>query len=644
MVGGPAFADSAATLQRNATEAIIAAIDTGNHDLLTLSAPAQEALAFGAGLRTPYEGSATIDAVFSRRVREQPMSAAVVCAGGALTYEELDRAASRVANHLIAQGVRPGECVGIAFERALELAPALLGILRAGGAYVPLDPAYPAARLRTMVADAGVRFVLTLGTELPACGALAIGVLDALACTDASHPAAGGDGSSLAYVIYTSGSTGRPKAVAIEQRGVLRLVRGQDYVTIAPGDTFAHFAPLSFDASTFEIWSALLNGARLAIPRPGLLDIDEMCDALEQFGVTKMFLTTALFQRLVDAPAARIDSLRHLLTGGEVASRAHVARFVKRFPHCRLSAVYGPTENTTFSTWCDIDPHADASVPIGKPIANSSAYVVDEALRPLPVGVAGELCVGGDGVARGYLNLPELSAQRFVPDRFGPDPSALLYRTGDRARWRSDGLLEFLGRDDDQVKVRGFRIELSEIESALQSHAAVHDCAVVVSEEVAGKALVAFVVPTTQHIDERALRAYLAGLLPAYMLPHRMLLLPELPLNRNGKIDRSALAARALGAQTAPEPRPAVSAAPSPLRPEAQPLEAAIGGIWRELLGSERAPDENFFDAGGDSLRLLSLRARLRERLSIDVAMTDLFEQTTIRKLAAFCARSGVRA
>ena len=392
-------------------EAIIAAIDTGNHDLLTLSASAQEALAFGAGLRAPYERTATIDEVFSRRVRERPQSTAVLSADGAMTYEQLDRAAGRIANHLIARGVRPGECVGIAFERALELPPALLGILRAGAAYVPLDPTYPAVRLRSMIEDASVRFALTNGTALPPSGAVAIEVRNAMAGADEPDRPVTGDAASLAYVMCTSGSTGRPKAVGIEQRGVLRLVRGQDYVTIEPGDRFLQFAPLAFDASTFEIWGPLLNGARLAIPRPGLLDIDDLCQAIERFGVTKMFLTTALFQRLVDAPAASIGSLQHLLTGGEIASPVHVARFAKRFAHCRLSAVYGPTENTTFSTWCDIDPYADASVPLGKPIANSSAFVLDEALQPLPVGAVGELCVQGATASRAATStFPDLSA------------------------------------------------------------------------------------------------------------------------------------------------------------------------------------------------------------------------------------------
>jgi amino acid adenylation domain-containing protein len=440
---------------------------------------------------------------------------------------------------------------------------------------------------------------------------------------------------SLAYIAYTSGSTGRPKGVAIEHRGVLRLVRGTDYVTIGPDDAFLHFAPLAFDASTFEIWAPLLNGARLAVPRAGLLGMEELSETIDRFGVTKMFLTTSLFQRFVDTPGARPTSLRHLLTGGEVASTAHMARFLQSLPRCRLSAVYGPTENTTFSTWCDISSQEaiGTSVPIGAPIANSSAYVLDAELQPVPPGASGELCVGGDGVARGYVNLPELTAERFVPDPFSADRSAKLYRTGDRARRRLDGMLEFLGRNDDQVKVRGYRIELGEIECALRRHPTVRDAAVVVAVRNGEKEIVAFVVAAPgARADHRDLRAHLTLTLPPYMLPHQILMLGELPLSPSGKVDRAALAAKRVG----PEPL-----APPLLRDQSVVgLERTIGDIWSELLGCERALDENFFDAGGDSLRLLMLHARLRERLNCDVSVTDLFEQSTVRKLAAFVARS----
>ncbi|HEX8806362.1 MAG TPA: amino acid adenylation domain-containing protein, partial [Candidatus Aquilonibacter sp.] len=450
--------------------------------------------AFGSGVRTSYERDRSIDEIFTDAARAWPKACAIVSPDGTLTYDDAERASNRIANALLSLGVKPGATVGVAFERSIGLPLVLLGILKTGAAYVPLDASYPRERIEWMIDDAAVSLIVTgdIGS-LPDVSVRRICVAELLvACTNDERPDVKSGPLSLAYVTYTSGSTGRPKGVAVEHRGVVRLVRGTDYVAIAADDTFLHFAPLSFDASTFEIWAPLLNGARLAVPKPGLVTIEELAETIERFGVTTMFLTTALFQRFVDEPTARPKSLRTLLTGGEVASPAHMARFLQSFPDCRLVAVYGPTENTTFSTWCNISPSDTlaSSVPIGKPIANSTAFVLDAALQTLPVGAEGELCVGGDGVARGYLNRPDLTSERFIADPFAGDCAARLYRTGDRARWRSDGLLEFLGRDDDQVKVRGFRIELGEIEAALQSHEAVGDAAVVVAESGSEKQLV----------------------------------------------------------------------------------------------------------------------------------------------------------
>ncbi|HMD01718.1 MAG TPA: non-ribosomal peptide synthetase, partial [Candidatus Baltobacteraceae bacterium] len=443
---------------------------------------------------------------------------------------------------------------------------------------------------------------------------------------------------------YTSGSTGRPKGVAVEHRNVVRLVRKTDYVEIATSDTLLHYAPLGFDASTFEIWGALLNGARLAIPAPGLQTMDELAATIERFGVTTLFLTTALFARFVDLTPAGSSPLRCVLTGGEVASGPHLRRFLESLPDCRLLHVYGPTENTTFSTFHALalaDTNAD-NIPIGRPIANSSAYVLDEELRPLPAGAIGELCVGGDGVARGYLNAPELTAERFVADPFSEDPAARLYRTGDRARFRSDGALEFLGRSDGQVKVRGYRIELGEIETALRAAPGVRDAVAVVLERDGGKDIVAHVAASPGFgLDEGALRAHLARTLPRYTRPHRIIIHEELPLGPNGKLDRVALTRRA-----APTGVPTRGTPPRFARDaSALARERAVAGIWREVLGCEQDPgrDENFFDLGGDSLRLLTVHARLSERFGVRVCTTDLLEQTTIRKLAAFLEREEVR-
>lgn len=598
-------------------------------------------LASSFGLRTDYEREASIDELFTDRARERPDAIAVVAEGLEITYAQLRRDAEAIAVNLQAAGVGPGATVGIALGRSPYLPAALLGVLRAGAAYVPLDAAYPQARLASMVEDASVEFVLTEsdGAGLVSNFASSIAINKALAASGEPRSVQGGRAESLAYVMYTSGSTGRPKGVAIEHRGVVRLVRKTDYVEIAPGDTILQSAPASFDASTFEIWGALLNGARLAMPPAGMLTIEDLAETIERFEVTTLWLTAPLFRRFVDA-GVRPASLRCVLAGGDIVSASHARSFLNAFPNCRLINGYGPTENTTFSTAHAItlaDTNSGA-IPIGRPIANSSAYVVDENLDPVPMGEAGELCVGGDGVARGYLNEPKLSAERFVADPFALDPAARLYRTGDRVRFRADGILEFLGRSDNQVKVRGHRIELGEIEAVLRAYSAIRDAAVVAVERDGEKDIVAhvIVVPASQ-TDESSVRAHLRNVLPPFMLPHRLVLRRELPLTPGGKVDRVALVRES--------PEQARPPAPRFFRDRSEAREQAIATIWREVLGSEREPglDENFFDAGGDSLRLLAVRKRLRERLGFSVSATDLFEQTTIRRLAAFLAATDRR-
>jgi amino acid adenylation domain-containing protein len=601
--------------------------------------------ALGRGMFTPYERDRPIDEIFTNVARAWPTACAIVSSDGSLTYDDVERASNRIANALLSLGVEPGAAVGVAFERSIGLPLVLLGILKAGAAYVPLDPAYPRERIEWMIDDARVSLVVTGDAQgSPEISVRQISIAELLvACKNDERPDVISEPSSIAYVTYTSGSTGRPKGVAVEHRGVVRLVRGTDYVTISANDRFLHFAPLSFDASTFEIWAPLLNGAQLAIPKPGLVTMEELAETIDCYGVTTMFLTTALFQRFVDALSVCPRSLRTMLTGGEVASSTHMARFLQRSPDCRLVAVYGPTENTTFSTWCDItlSDTLASTVPIGKPIANSTAFVLDAALQPQPIGIEGELCLGGDGVARGYLNRPDLTSERFIDDPFAGDSAARLYRTGDRARWRSDGLLDFLGRDDDQVKVRGYRIELGEIEATLQKNEAVADAAVVVAQRDNEKELVAYVVPRWENvIEEYALRAWLSRTLPAYMIPHRIALRRELPLTPSGKVDRVALASAAVS------PAGVARSTRGTIAPKFTETESAIAEIWREVLRCDVAPrpDENFFDAGGDSLRLLAVHSQIRERLGADLSITDLFEHCTIRRLAAFVGRAEVRA
>ena len=612
----------------------------------------EEIVSLGRGEQRPYERDTTIHALFERQAQLTPDALAVVAGGSTLTYERLRQRSNRLANYLRSQGVAPGVSVGIALERSADLVVGLLGILKAGAAYVPLDLSYPAERLQFIVGDAAVRLIVSGASardRLGACGA-SIVALDAdaaeIAAQSAATPETGLSAEALAYVIYTSGSTGRAKGVAVSHRGVVRLVRNTNFITVAPDDVFLQFAPVAFDASTFEIWGPLLNGARLAVPPPGLLSMDELGECIARFGVTTLFLTTSLFQRVVESRPPEFGRLRRLLTGGEVLSPAIARRFMAAYPTCGFIHCYGPTENTTFSTTYEV-PSLDAigsNVPIGRPIANSSAYVLDEQMQPVPIGVAGELCVGGDGVACGYLGLDELTAERFVRDPFSDAAGARLYRTGDRVRLQSDGLIEFIGRTDDQVKIRGFRIELGEIEANLRLHDDVREAVVVLKQQGDDKMLVACVVSVNRAtVDERALRMWLGAKLPAYMIPHRFVMLEGLPEHASGKLDRVALArlVETRGGPAAPVEIPASTPAPR----AGATVQAAIAEVWRDVLGASAAPgiDENFFDAGGDSLLLLRVHGRLKEQLGVPLGVMDLFEHSTIRSLAAFVGGGAAR-
>jgi len=608
----------------------------------------EQVIALGRPAPRPYERDASIHALFSLQAARTPDALAVFGDDATLTYRELDLRSNQVAAALIARGVRPGACVGIALERCLDVPVGLLGILKAGGVYVPLDPSYPPERLRFMVDDASLALVLgdaATREHVADCG------VPFVAIDEARHPivphaapfaAIERDARAPAYIMYTSGSTGRAKGVIVPHRAVVRLVRNSNFLAYAPDDVVLHYAPIAFDASTLELWGPLLNGARLAVPKARPLSIDELGATVAGFGVTTMWLTVSLFERVAQARPPGFAALRCLLTGGDVVSPAHARSFLAAYPACRLVNGYGPTENTTFSTTYDIRAsEIGASVPIGRPIANSSAYVLDDALQPLPLGEEGELCVGGDGVALGYLRQDALTAERFIPDPFADDASARLYRTGDRARLRPDGVFEFLGRTDDQVKIRGFRIELGEIEASLRACAHVRAAAVVVAQHEGDKTLVACVVPAPgSGIDAQALRSWLVEKLPAALIPHRFVLLDRLPEHASGKLDRVALARSV----EAPALVAAASRPPANGRPVSSgaAMQATIGNVWRDVLRLDVVPDpdENFFDAGGDSLLLLSVHSRLKDELRVPISVIDLFEHVTIRRLAAFVGRA----
>nr|QEO74662.1 condensation domain-containing protein [uncultured bacterium] len=585
--------------------------------------------------RREYPRGRCIHQLFEEQAARTPDAAAVLFEGETLSYGELNRRANRLAHHLRARGIGPDVPVALCVERSPEMVVALLGILKAGGAYVPLDAEYPLERLDFMLSDVQAPVLVTseaLAERLPA-------HWGQLVCLDEDseeieresdeNPTSETTPDNLAYVTYTSGSTGLPKGVGVVHRGVVRLVKSANYVSLDTEEVILQAAPLAFDASTFEVWGSLLNGGRLALLPPGAASLEEIVDALSRYRVTTMWLTAGLFQLLVDERPDSLADVRQLLAGGDVLSAAHVRKALRAMRRGVLVNGYGPTESTTFACCNPIveERLIGSNVPIGRPISNTQVYILDSGLRPVPVGVAGELYVGGDGLARGYHKRPALTAERFVPDSFSGEPGARLYKTGDLARHVQDGHIEFLGRRDFQVKVRGFRVELEEVEAVLGKHPAVRRCVVVAREDAPGsKQLVAYAVCAEgRGLAASDMRAYLHERLPEYMIPSRLFVLDSVPLKANGKVDRAAL------------PAPSEMRAGEEEQPAAEPrtgAERALAEIWRQVLGLERVGvHDNFFDLGGDSIRSIQLRSQAR-KCGYDFSIQQIFQHPTIAELA----------
>nr|ATU31794.1 NRPS [Streptomyces sp. KCB13F003] len=572
---------------------------------------------------------ATLPALFAEQAARTPDAVALLHGDTRVTYAELDARTDRLARHLATRGVRPGDRVAVCLERGPELIGALLGILKAGAAYVPLDPKYPAARRQFMAADSDVTLLVTDRAHRDASGLDQVLVDDDRAAVDAEprRPlAARITPDSGAYVIYTSGSTGTPKGTLTPHRAIDRVVRHTPYITLTEGDVVAQLASVSFDAATFEIWGALLNGATLAIAPPGVLAAPELGAFLSSHGVTTLWLTAGLFHEVVDADIDVLAGLRHLLAGGDALSARHCKAVLERLPGIALINGYGPTETTTFAAAGRLLPEhlAHDTVPLGRPIADTRLYVLDDRLRPVGQGIVGELYIAGEGLAQGYAGRPGPSAERFVADPFGA-PGTRMYRTGDLVRWTAAGLLEFLGRGDDQVKVRGFRIEPGEVEAALAAHPDVARAVVVATAGRNGaKQLAGYAVPRPGATLEAAgLRAHLSATLPDHMVPSRYAVLDALPLTPNGKVDRRAL--------PAPEAAGEGSARLAPRTP----VEETLAAIWAEVLGLEAVGvEDNFFDLGGDSILSIQVISRAR-RAGLVLASQDIFVRQTVAELAA---------
>ncbi|WPB76076.1 amino acid adenylation domain-containing protein [Archangium violaceum] len=581
--------------------------------------------------RVDYPRDASIPALFEAQAERTPDAIAIEYQGQTLTYRELNKRANQLAHHLRAFGVGPESRVGLCLERSLELVVGILGILKTGGAYVPLDPSYPADRLSFMLQDTGVMVIVTqekLADELPAQGALFV-CLDAdwdqVEVQPEDNVASGITAENVAYVMYTSGSTGRPKGVCVPHRAVVRLVKGSTFIDMGPQEVFLQLAPISFDASTLELWGSLLHGAKLVVYPAGTPSLDELGATLANSGISTLWLTAALFEQMQATQSQSLRSVRQLLAGGDVLP---VVRVKERLAQGGIVVNgYGPTENTTFTCCYPMREVSQVghSVSIGKPIASTQVYLLDASLQPVPVGVVGELYTGGDGLAVGYLNQPELTAEKFVPHPFSAEPGARLYRTGDLARYLPDGRIEFFGRRDAQVKVRGFRIELGEIETVLTQHAQVREAVVVVREDVPGdKRLVAYVTAKDDAPDTTALRAWMKERLPEYMVPPAYVVLEILPLSPNGKVDRKAL--------PAPDGARSDEATFEPPRTD---TEVKLADIWRSLLGVERVGlNDDFFELGGHSLLATQVVVRIREAFQTELALRELFDTPTLAGLS----------
>jgi amino acid adenylation domain-containing protein len=589
----------------------------------------------GPGLRFPSE--MPLHRLFAAQAARSPEAVAVSCEGRSLTYAELDRRSNRLARRLRRLGIGPESRVGLRAGRSLGLLEGLLAILKAGGAYVPLDPRLPAGRLADLAADSGVRVILAqepLPEPLPAVVVVGLDEGDEESsdpCEDRAVAA------NAAYVIYTSGSTGQPKGVVVSHAEVARLLSATEpWFGFHAGDVWTQFHSFAFDFSVWEIWGAFAYGGRLVVvPYEVSRSPEAFYELLAREGVTVLNQTPSAFRQLIAAEGRRREpselALRWVVFGGEALEPASLAPwFERRAPGVgpRLVNMYGITETTVHVTFRPLTAaDAAAGSPLGVPIPDLRVYLLDRHGAPVPALVAGEIHVGGDGLARGYLNRPDLTAERFVPDPWSGGSGARLYRSGDLARWRPDGDLEYLGRIDHQVKIRGFRIEPGEIQAALAAHPEVRESVVLARAAEEGETrLVAWIVPAGGTAPPAVeLRRFLRERLPEYMVPAGFVLLESLPLTANGKVDRRAL----------PMPESVLSVRDRAVTPPADPMEEVLAGIWADLLQVDRVGrEDDFFELGGDSLRATRVAARLRDALDVELPLVSLFTQTTLAELA----------
>jgi len=564
---------------------------------------------------TAFPADSTVADLFEEQVRRTPGHTALVFEEVRLTYSELNEKANRLAGYLQGRyGVGPNDLVAVRLPRSEWIIIAILAILKSGGAYVPLDTAYPEEQVNYMLEDSNSKVLIDEA-------GLKKFIDEEGQYTSQDRPSKR-KVSDLAYVMYTSGSMGRPKGVMIEHAAIIRLVRSNGYVELGEDEVLLSTGALSFDATTFEYWGMLLNGGRLILCSQGsLLDTTSLAALIKDQGVTMMWFTAGWLDQLIDTDIGIFHGLKTVLAGGDKLSLVHIQALRSRYPELVIINGYGPTENTTFSLTYRMGASI-THIPIGKPINNSTAYILDRNRQLLPIGAAGEICVGGAGLARGYLNNPALTAEKFIPDPFHADQR--LYRTGDLGYWLPDGDIFFLGRLDDQVKVRGYRIELGEIERVLSGFDGIDSAVVIARTGAAGaKELAAYMVGR-EMIDKSEVRARLGKILPGYMVPAHFIQLGTLPLTVNGKVDRRQL------------PDPAdddTGSSTSYLAPE-NDIEMKLVLIWKELLGKDKIGVlDNFFEVGGNSINIIRLSRLVSEALQREIKVTTLFQYPNIRDL-----------
>ncbi|MCM3039023.1 amino acid adenylation domain-containing protein [Paenibacillus motobuensis] len=610
----------------------------GGIGLQGAAAAAKQSEAFNC-TAAPYANGDTVEVYLERQAAETPQAVAVASEDGVLTYAELNRRSNRLAQALRKQGVKREECVAVVMDRSLEMMIAIFGVLKAGGAYVPAPPGLPLERIRYMLDNSGAKLVLTKG-KAPEGLEMFLPFMDvheALAQERNDFPVEKlHDSRSLAYVLFTSGSTGQPKGVMIEHHSVVnRIGWMQKQYELDASGVIMQKTPITFDVSVWELFWWSFAGAKLVLlPPGGEKDLTLMVDTIERHGVTTMHFVPSMLHLFLEHPGllrgeARLESLRHVFASGEALTADQVQRFRERIGvpfDARLVNLYGPTEATVDVSYYDCsEGDIPIQVPIGKPIDNISLYIVSEAMKLQPVGIAGELCISGAGLARGYIGRPDLTEEKFVDNPFAA--GSLMYRTGDLARWLPDGTIEYLGRIDHQVKIRGQRIECGEIEHVLLGHPAVSEAVVMKRDTASGSEYLCAYIVCSDPADHQELRDFAALRLPDYMVPQAVVELPAMPLSPNGKIDRKAL----------PEPELAASDYSTPFVEAASDIELAIATVWREILQRDDfGIHHRFFDVGGESLLLVRVHQRLEELYPGVLGVTDLFTYPTIASLSAY--------